>query len=324
MPRIEGVNYVNQNLIYNPEGYLFQRLTAPATPTAVNTDNYGPDRWNVLCSANAVNVSQSTDAPSGCENAMLLTKATAGGYFGICQMFENAESVPLRNKTVTVGLQVKGTSGVTQVRVSVLGWTGTADTITSAIVSSWASTPSYIANVTQYATGLFSVSTGYNQISLQAPIDGACNNLMVFIHTPNSQSVNDSLYVSQVRMNVGTFLNAYQRRQNAEENTRCLRYCFQLNGTSNVGVCYVSPPGGSPFTFNCVGRHPVRMRVAPSLSYSSSSGFNCGGASATVSSTGASADDFTISGTCTGSVTSWGAINLGINSGQYLRADAEL
>jgi hypothetical protein len=211
-------------MIYNPEGLLFQR-TAPETPTNIANDNFGPDRWNVLCSANNVAISRSTDAPAGSRHSMQLAKATASGFFGIHQMFEASESIPLQNQYVTFSVWVKTQSSqVSQARISVLGWTGTADSITSSIVSSWASTPTYIANVTEYAAQTVSLTSSWQQVQVTALVNGACNNLMVLVHTTNSQLSGDTMFVSQAQLINSSDSQPYVRVEDEVEVSRCQRY----------------------------------------------------------------------------------------------------
>lgn len=212
------------NLIYNAEGLLFQR-TDPATPTNINDDVYGPDRWNILASANAVAISRSTDAPDGCRNAIKLDKATSSGFFGMEQILPANESIPLRSKTVSFGLSVKTESSeVSQIRIAIVGWEGTADTVTSDIISSWAATPTYIANVTEYGSALLSVTNSYQEVKVTATVGASCNNLIFLIHTTNSEATSDSLFLSKIRGNEGPTLVRYSRRKGFEEIALCQRF----------------------------------------------------------------------------------------------------
>lgn len=267
------------NLIDNAEGLLFQRST-PATPTLTNDDSFGPDRWNILCSANGVNVSRSTDAPDGCFHAIKLDKATGSGQFGMAQMKENRDSQPLRNKTINWSGSVKTESSeVTEVRISILGWTGTADSITSDVVSSWASTPTYIANVVEYATTTLLLTNSYQEFSLNATIGGTCNNIIFFIHTTNSESVGDSIFVSAMRSYKGAVSVPYIRRIDEEEFRRCFRYfCKSYDLDTAPGASPTDPFNTTRFSLpsSQAVRSPnafkVAMRVGPSVTTYSASG----------------------------------------------------
>jgi hypothetical protein len=239
MSKIIGKHIVerdNPNIIYNPEGFLFQRLLVGGaglgTPTNIVNDAFGPDRWNILCSANHVAVSRATDANPGSNiYAIRLDKATSGGYFGMMQMLETAETIPFQNQTIRFGLSCRTESSeVSQVRIAVLGWSGSSDSITSSIVSSWGAVPTYIANVTEYASATLNLTNSYQEVSLSAAIPSSCNNLIFFIHTTNSESVGDSILCTAIRANMGNLLLPYARRENANELSLCQRY-YEYTGS---------------------------------------------------------------------------------------------
>lgn len=261
-----------ENIVDNPEGLMFQRTT-PGTPTNVANDVYGPDRWNILCSANNVAVSRSTSPGTGARFAVKLDKATATGFFGMCQIKEAGDSIHLIGQQVTFTVSLKTESSeIANARISILGWTGTADAVTSSIVSSWASTPTYVASVTEYGAATLALTNSYQEVSVTATIGAGCNNLIFFVHTTASQAIGDSLFVSSARAYKSDVAMPYIRRVDMLEQQRCQRFFSKSYNIDTPPGSTVNLPGYNMITWISTTTSKfittwfkVRMRTAPSV-----------------------------------------------------------
>ena len=73
-------------------------------------------------------------------------------------------------------------------------WTGTADSVTSDIVSSWAATPTLIANAAYSNTPSdLALGASYQQYSFTVTLGQNFTNLILFFWTPEQEAQNDKL-----------------------------------------------------------------------------------------------------------------------------------
>jgi hypothetical protein len=128
-------------------------LSAAATATGANNatlgladDKYGPDQWTFLANGDAVaKIERSTDVPSLSEAKYCLkATVTASGatkQFALVNFIENVETLELRGKSVILDFLAKSktTALVNKVYAALIAWTSTADSVTSDVVSAWAS-----------------------------------------------------------------------------------------------------------------------------------------------------------------------------------------
>jgi len=221
-----GGGAVGPNLIYNPEGWISQRHN-PSISTVITDDNYGFDRWIQLSENANTEMFRSPVAPIGAFFSMQITKKVNVGHFGIEQILLSETTIPLRSQIVTCTLAAKTQSAeVSEIRLSILGWESTADVVTSDIVSSWASTPTYIANITQYGTTTLSLADSYLNVSLTTTVGASANNLIIFINTTNQGTSDDSIFISAVRCHRGSSDPGYFRRNQTDE-IKLVEYFYQ-------------------------------------------------------------------------------------------------
>jgi hypothetical protein len=223
MAKLLGTHYSTANLLYNPEGAIFQRTTTPATGISTGT-GYGVDRWRNCGWTNSIKASQSTDTVAGCKYAIKLDKTLADGRIGAIQILENADTIPLQGKAVTftVMLKTEGTE-VTSINMSILGYTGTADSIsTTAVINE--DGLSYGVGWVNYGTKAVTISSTYAQYSMTAVVGNTCNNIAFAVRSGNEQA-NDTLFITAARANLGRTPIPYVARPQSEELARCRRYC---------------------------------------------------------------------------------------------------
>lgn len=219
-----------RNAIINGNMDIWQRgttFTAATTP-ANSDDTYLTDRWILLAAgADTVDISRSTDKPDGSSYSMKLDVQTSA-RFGICQILENKDVLKLDNKRVSFSFAAKTESSeITTLRVAILTWGSTADSVTSDVVGTWGATITPAANWTLENTPEdITITNSWATYKVEnVSIDTATvNNLAVLIYTPSAESINDTFYLSQVQLNEGTRALDYKPKSFLEELQACKRY----------------------------------------------------------------------------------------------------
>src|SRR5581483_6064460 len=132
---------VQPNLLINPDGRIDQRhasLTSGDVATA--DDSYGgPDRWYSLTETASINVRTLQDGENGVPYCQRLTQTQASAQrMGRAQIIEAINCRHARGQSVTLSGRIRCSSSQA-IRYAILEWTGTADSVTSDVVSNWAS-----------------------------------------------------------------------------------------------------------------------------------------------------------------------------------------
>lgn len=199
-----AVNYKNyaQNA-----GFRFWQRAAALTST---DDNYGPDRWYALSSgATGVGFIRTAEVVTGSPSqfaAQIRQETVASHQYGIAQILEYARVVELRGKQVSLVFQARtdGTE-VTTLRACLGEWTGTADSVTSDVVATWAATPTWIGSFACANTPAdLTISSSWAQVTATATLGTTFNNLVLVVWTPNAEAENDDFYMTQVQLLQGS------------------------------------------------------------------------------------------------------------------------
>lgn len=258
----------SRNMLINGDFRVAQRGTSFVSG-ANNDDTYNLDRWTLLSDGNdIVDVTQSTTAPTAGLYSIGLDVETVNKKFGIIQIVEQQNIVGALGQVVTLSFQarISGTS-ISNVKAVVLAWSGTADTVTSDVVSAWGAdgvTPTFATNWTAENTSSnLGVTSSWATYRLQATIDTAnTKNLAVFIwNDDTTTTLGDFLYVTDVQLEIGAVASPFERRSYGEELALCQRYYYRWNtGRSDASVCVMAAwsEGSAYGTFFL----PVTMRVA--------------------------------------------------------------
>lgn len=270
----------SRNYVINGSFKLAQR----AMPTADNV--YGLDRWRMLTeNANGYVVTQDTaDIPTGATHACKMVVGSGNnGKFGIWQVLESIDCKELAGQTVSILVPIKSTAGIADVRIGVVAFTGTADSVSGDPISAWgaagtnptlaasyafANTPANISPTTSWAD--YSVTN----ISISASM----TNLAIFIWSDDrtTTTTTDILRVGgYVTLCKGATAPSAQVRGLMEEYELCKRYCqktFALGsapaqnfGTTDA-ISFFQTVGAS--TADLIGPlwYPSgRMRTAPTI-----------------------------------------------------------
>jgi hypothetical protein len=300
-----GVQWANQrgvkNALINGDFAIDQRVRPGDSVTHVsssvfpnNDDAFTLDRWYILSDGNnRVEVNQETsDLPgeqydyqqTGCRLRVVNTSASAF-KFGIAQIIEQRNCVGLIGKPVTLSFKIKvsSTTKLDNIKAAIVQWTGTADTVTSDIVSTWNSegtNPTLITNASYVNTpaninaqDFWTAYDGTNAQPFTGTVSSSAKNLIVFIWSDvTDTTAGDFIYITDVQLEAGNVATPYDRLPIDAQLERCLRYTYGLWQTSanapfGIGLCTATNK------FDTIIPYPVPMRGTPSATYSAGTTF---------------------------------------------------
>jgi len=234
-------NPLTKNAIINGDFAVAQRATSfTSTGSANNDDVYTLDRWYILSDGNdAIDVTQeTTTVPTNQLTAIALDVETANKKFGIAQIIEQKNCVGLIGNTVTLSFKAKvsATTKLDNVKCAIVAWSGTADSVTSDIISDWnveGTNPTLIANATYENTPAnLNVTTSYATYSVSAAVDtSSTKNIIVFIWSDvTDTTAGDFLYITDVQLEKGSAASDFEFLPIDVSLGRCQRY-YETNTT---------------------------------------------------------------------------------------------
>lgn len=228
----------NRNVIINGGFAVAQRGTSftSAGTYPNNDDVYLLDQWTLLADGNdTVDVSQNTaTVPAGSLYSCALDVETANKKFGIIQFIEQKNAHRLFGGTATLSFKArKGGANATvgTMRAAVLAWDGTADTLTSDVVSAWGASgtnPTLVANWTYENTPAdLTLTTDFQTFSITGiSMDTAsAKNIAVFLYYNNADgTVGDFIYITDVQLEAGSTASSFERLPFQHDLALCERY----------------------------------------------------------------------------------------------------
>ena len=246
-----------KNRIINGGMDLAQRGTSfTSTSSANNDDTYVLDRFYILSDGNdIIDVTQTTTVPTGAKYSIGLDVETVNKKFGIAQIIENANCFDAIGGNVTVSFQAKvsATTNLDNIKCAIVAWSGTADTVTSDIISAWGvegTNPTLIANATYENTPAnLNVTTSFATYSVTANVDTAStSNIIVFIWSDvTDTTAGDFLYITNVQLEKGSTATSFDYRPYGTELALCQRY---FERSYNIGVTTGTALAAGIFGFN--------------------------------------------------------------------------
>jgi hypothetical protein len=272
-----AANIINKNYLINGGFAVAQRGTSfTSTGSANNDDSYTLDRWYILSDGNdIIDVTQeTTTVPTNGEFAIALDVETVNKKFGIATIIENKDVIGLVGNTVNFSFKAKvsATTKLDNVKAAIVAWSGTADTVTSDIISAWGAegaNPTLIANATYENTPAnLSLTTSYATYSVSAAVDTASTqNLILFIWSDvTDTTLGDFLYIAESKLGLGSTATAFEYAGGTfqGELAACQRYYQLIGGTTNSfplsgGYSISAIDIRNPMVF------PVQMRSAPTI-----------------------------------------------------------
>jgi hypothetical protein len=271
-----------KNRLINGNMAVAQRGTS-FTASNNNDDAYTLDRWYILSDTNdVIDVTRATDVPTNGLYSIGLDVETVNKKFGIAQIIEQQNSIGLIGNTVTLSFKAKvsSTTKLDNVKAAIVAWSGTADAVTSDIISAWGvegTNPTLIANATYENTPAnLGVTTSWASYSITAAIDTASTkNILVFIWSDvTDTTLGDFLYVTDAQLEAGSTATGFQTATGTiqGELAACQRYFYRLGNTvanEMVGIGGVFDPNFCyPIVF-----FPVELRGTPTFSFSAAADF---------------------------------------------------
>lgn len=178
-------------------------------------DAYGHDHWYVLTQTGTVAVSTQTLQEDGQPaNARLTQSQAVSQRMGYACIIEADVAQALRGKQVTFRPRVRISSSQA-VRIAVVEWTGTADSVTSDIVNDWTSSDysdgaaRFFVDASQAPLGngakTPSAATWTDMDALTVTVGSSCNNLILFVWTEQVAAQNVTLDIGKVRLTLGSY-----------------------------------------------------------------------------------------------------------------------
>ena len=268
----DGRNFVysNRNKIINGDFIISQRgttFTASDVGGNVtgnnNDDKYTLDRWYLLSNGNdIVDVNHNSDnAPKAGQKCIRLDVETTNKKFGIAQIIESHYGSDLYGENVTLSFKAKvsSTTKLDNVKAGVVSWVGTADSVTSDIISAWGAegtNPTLIANAHfQNTPANLGVTTEYQEFVIEnVQVRPDTSNLIVFLFSDvTDTTAGDFLFFTDVQLEQGETNTPFERRDHGEVLQQCQRY-FQRSGFQQSEGTHADAP--STFGFRG-GQHNV-------------------------------------------------------------------
>ena len=281
------LNSMEHNYLING-GFDFWQRIVPTTATAMSDDVYNaPDRWYSLVQA----VNATINRNAGIGTSQYSCKLVAGGTtnrYGIAQIVEGRDSIPLRGQTVIAQCRVKPVnnagSGTRKYRIALLEWTGTVDAVTSQLVKAgqWANgtftVNNFFANTTFTVVGCATVTATHNtetMLSVSGAVSASCNNLIVFIWTEDVPThASDYVLIGEAGLFVGNAELLWSPNNDInDERARCDRYCIALGGevvyeVIGNGFCYGTTTAAVAYF------PPVQFRAVPIIGFTTVANFS--------------------------------------------------
>jgi hypothetical protein len=244
------------------------------TSGANNDDDYVLDRFYILSDGNdVIDVTQTTTVPTGAKFSIGLDVETVNKKFGIAQIIENANCFDAIGGAVTLSFQAKVSSltNLDNVKCAIVAWSGTADSVTSDIISAWGvegTNPTLIANATYENTPVnLNVTTSFATYSVTATVDTAsAANIILFIWSDvTTTSLGEFLYITNVQLEKGSTATSFDYRPYGTELQLCQRY-YQLSSRYEeniIGVAGSASTATAGVMFTQVMRSTPTITLAP-------------------------------------------------------------
>jgi hypothetical protein len=284
VPQSNGTTFVASaallpdNLLYNPCFEIASRGTSFASTTtpANNDDTWLLDRWLLLSDGNDIaDISKETTTipTTGALAACKVDIETANKKLALVQILTQEDSAAVIGGVASLAFEARiGGSNATlgTMRAYVASWAGTADSVTSDLISTWPAAgvdPTLAANWTLENAGSdLTLTTSYQDFRVEnVSIDtsGAKNVAVILMIDDADATVGDLLYISKARLVPGAVATPLKRR--ADEKERCWKFCqpFDTNGTAVVGGNLGSASSTTVAKIS-IGLKPT-MRAAPTL-----------------------------------------------------------
>lgn len=275
-----------RNRIINGDMRIDQR-NAGASATFANTGAYSIDRWRISNAVSTVTAQQSTTAPTGFNNSLLITVTSAdsnppssGTSHALQYYIEGTNVADLgfgsaSAKTVTLSFWVRssltGTYGIQignnapATRAYVAQYTiNSANTFEyKTITISGDTTGTWATNTGIGIAVIFDLGSGSSYQAASANTWTTSDNRRISGNALFASTASATFYITGVQLEVGSVATPFERRPYGTELALCQRYYYRLgpsitNSMFGVGWNISTTQAASLITF------PVTMRTSPS------------------------------------------------------------
>lgn len=267
-----AAGFPRNNYLANGNFTIYQRLGDGSGATVADNTYGSADRWKSLLDG-AGTATFGIDTSDGISALVMNNTSGSGAKFGICQHLPTLESTQLRSKEVTLSARIKVSSAtnVPDVRMAIIGWTGTADSPGDPI-SAWNASgvnPTFSGTAANTPADL-NPTTDWVTYSVTGTLPAGTNNVTVMIWSNSTTpGATDYLYVTDVQLEVGAEPSLFVRPSLAETLQRCLPFYQRLRQQGATGVTAIGTGLNSSTT---VARIMIpllaRMRAAPAFTAS--------------------------------------------------------
>lgn len=260
--------------------YLYHSLTHDiwsegTTLNDIADDTYVADLWNVVHDGCTPDISGEAGGATDPMSRYFRCTFDSNGQAGIVQFLDAEDTARLRGRTVTLEFDAWGT-GVSNLRSALLSWTGTADSLTSDVVGTWGTgNPTLAANWAYVTTPSNSESisgTRARQIpdgSKDQIVPANCNNLAVFIWTPDTEGSGDLFNIANVSLCPGDSEEMENRlfvaRPYQQELALVQRFYWNTTGTSGTRYATGFGMNLASTSARMFVPTPVTMRTSPTV-----------------------------------------------------------
>ena len=272
---VQGTDYLSpyqgfRNKIINGSFEFWQRGTAR---TFMNAGQYLADRWTVRLYQQASHQRTTVTPVTGMQTRYALrvgsvTTAEAGGGARMWAntMLESADSIPLRDKTMTLSFWVRFSSATCSSSTATAfgNWSGSVDWCTSTTDAAMSSTASNGGSGVTLTNG--SLPTTWTKYTTTVTLPSNINNVGVqfgFAGLGNTASADTVWYeVTQVQLEEGSVATPFEQRPLQTELALCQRYYYKTFpniAAKSFGVATISTSTRAHVS----GFFPVTMRVIP-------------------------------------------------------------
>jgi hypothetical protein len=218
----------------------------------VSDDNYGPCvLWNVLNDAGVGAAPDIAGVAGGTADPFtryLQCTLDATAQVGFVQFLTAQQSKAYRGATVSLSADLWGT-GISNVRMAVIYWTGTADSVTSDVVGTWgAGNPTLATNWSYIGTPAdIAITTTRARKSVQnLTIPTNAINLAVFVWLPAQEASADVLNIARVKLEPGAAATEFVARDPRDEEM-AIGYFYKKSYSVDVAPGAISASGANTF-----------------------------------------------------------------------------
>jgi hypothetical protein len=252
--------YALRNVLINGDFAIWQRLSGSIIDTA--DDEYIADRWYVLTETDRIDTGSIT-GDTRRYAAVLIQVQLAAQRIGMAQIVEGVNCRHLRGQSVTFSFRIL--CDTTQdVRYAVLEWTDTEDAVTSDVVATWGTTPTWVTNVAPAGSvGSTSVGSTWTDIEHTVTLGSTFNNLVVFIWSGDTVANTDFIRIEAAQLEQGPYKTPFETRPIGMDLALCQRYFQVFNPGNAYFVAYMW--AGLNEIYAQTVLLPVQMRAAPTV-----------------------------------------------------------